>query len=92
MSASMRKAVVTGMGVVCPLGNDVESSWQGLLSGRSGVSFITEFPTADLRSDIAASVSGFDALRYLSRKETDIYGRVTQLSLAAAVWPASAVS
>ena len=81
----MRRAVVTGMGVVSPLGNDVESYWSALLAGRSGVSFITEFPTDKLRSDIAASVSDFDPLRYLTRKETEIYGRVTQFSLAAAV-------
>src|SRR5690606_10819083 len=50
-----------------------------------GVSFIDAFETERLRSDIAASVKGFDPLRYLTKKESEIYGRVTQLTLAAAV-------
>jgi 3-oxoacyl-[acyl-carrier-protein] synthase II len=79
-----RRVAVTGLGVVTPVGNDVPTFWQSLLAGRSGVDFITEFPTDKLRSDIAAAVKGFDPLRYFSPKETDIYGRVTQLAVAAA--------
>ncbi|WP_437649621.1 beta-ketoacyl-[acyl-carrier-protein] synthase family protein [Sorangium sp. So ce362] len=80
-----RRVVVTGIGAVCPLGNDVETTWQNLLAGRSGVDFIRDFPVDKLRSDIAASVKEFDVGKYLSPKEADIYGRVTHLSLAAAV-------
>jgi 3-oxoacyl-[acyl-carrier-protein] synthase II len=80
----MRRVAVTGLGVVSPVGNDVAAFWESLCAGRSGVDFITEFPTDKLRSDIAASVKGFDAARWFSTKETEIYGRVTQLSLAAA--------
>ncbi|WP_437579833.1 beta-ketoacyl-[acyl-carrier-protein] synthase family protein [Sorangium sp. So ce887] len=80
-----RRVVVTGIGAVCPLGNDVDTTWQNLLAGRSGVDFIRDFPVDKLRSDIAASVKGFDVGKYLSPKEADIYGRVTHLSLAAAV-------
>lgn len=80
-----RRVVVTGLGVVSPVGNDVPTFWQSLLEGRSGVSFITEFPTDKLRSDIAASVKDFPTSRYLSAKEAEIYGRVTHFSLAAAV-------
>jgi 3-oxoacyl-[acyl-carrier-protein] synthase II len=79
-----RRVAVTGLGVVSPVGNDVATFWQSLLAGRSGVDFITEFSTEKLRSDIAAAVKGFDPSRWLSPKETEIYGRVTQLSLAAA--------
>ena len=85
MWAPMRSLVITGMGAVSPLGLDVPTTWAALLAGRSGVSFIDDFPTERLRSDIAASVKGFDPLRFLSKKETEIYGRVTQLTLAAAV-------
>lgn len=81
----MRSLAITGVGAVTPLGLDVASTWEGLLAGRSGVSFIEDFPTDRLRSDIAASVKGFDPSRYLSKKESEIYGRVTQLTLAAAV-------
>lgn len=80
-----RRVVVTGIGAVCPLGNDVATTWQNLLAGRSGVDYIRDFPVEKLRSDIAASVKGFDVGQYLSPKEADIYGRVTHLSLAAAV-------
>src|SRR5271170_6606183 len=79
-----RRIAVTGLGVVSPVGNDVASFWQSLLAGRSGVDFIREFPTDKLRSDVAAGVKGFEAARWFSPKEQDIYGRVTQLSLAAA--------
>ena len=80
-----RRVVVTGMGVVCPLGNDVATYWANLLAGKSGVRFITAFSTEKLRSDIAASVEDFDVTRLMSAKEADIYGRVTHLSLGAAV-------
>ena len=80
-----RRVAVTGLGVVSPVGNDVPTFWESLLAGRSGVGFITEFSTEKLRSDIAASVKGFDIARYMSPKEADIYGRVTHLSLGAAV-------
>ncbi|WP_437736654.1 beta-ketoacyl-[acyl-carrier-protein] synthase family protein [Sorangium sp. So ce1335] len=80
-----RRVVVTGIGAVCPLGNDAATTWQNLLAGRSGVDYIRDFPVDKLRSDIAASVKGFDVGQYLSPKEADIYGRVTHLSLAAAV-------
>lgn len=76
---------MTGVGVVSPLGNDAETTWRNLLAGRSGVDRIRDFPTEKLRSDIAAAVQGFVASSYLSPKETEIHGRVTQLSVAAAV-------
>jgi 3-oxoacyl-[acyl-carrier-protein] synthase II len=79
-----RRVAVTGLGVVSPVGHDVASFWESLCAGRSGVDFITEFPTDKLRSDIAASVKGWDPSRFFSPKETEIYGRVTQLGLAAA--------
>lgn len=82
---SRRRVVVTGIGVVCPLGNDVDTFWAGLCAGRSGVEFITEFPTEKLRSDIAAKVKGFEIARYMSPKEAEIYGRVTHFSVGAAV-------
>jgi 3-oxoacyl-[acyl-carrier-protein] synthase II len=79
-----RRVAVTGLGVVSPVGNDVATFWESLLAGRSGVDFITAFPTDKLRSDIAASVKGFEPGRFFSPKETDIYGKVAQFSLAAA--------
>jgi 3-oxoacyl-[acyl-carrier-protein] synthase II len=80
-----RDVVVTGIGMVTPLGHDAETTWSALRAGRSGVSHITEFPTDKLRSDVAASVKDFDARRFLSAKETEIYGRVVPFCLGAAV-------
>lgn len=80
-----RRVAVTGLGVVSPVGNDVPTFWESLLAGKSGVGFITEFPTDKLRSDICASVKGFDIAQHMSPKEADIYGRVTHFSLGAAV-------
>lgn len=79
-----RRVAVTGLGVVSPVGNDVPTFWSSLLAGRSGIDFIKDFPTEKLRSDIAASVKGFDVSRYLSPKEAEIYGKVTHFSLGAA--------
>jgi 3-oxoacyl-[acyl-carrier-protein] synthase II len=84
-SFERRRVVVTGLGAVTPLGNDVKSTWAALLAGRSGVSMITEFSTEKLRSDIAASVKGFDPTVLMSAKEAEIHGRVNHFALAAAV-------
>lgn len=80
----MPRIAVTGLGIVSPLGLDVETYWQGLCAGRSGVDFITEFSTDKLRTDIAASVRGFDPRSVLESREIDYTGRVVQLGLAAA--------
>ncbi len=80
-----RGVVVTGVGMVTPLGHDTATSWAALCEGRSGVSFITEFSTEKLRSDIAAMVRGYDAQQLLSSKEADIFGRVVPFALGAAV-------
>jgi len=77
------RIAITGMGLVSPLGPDVASYWRGLCEGRSGVSFITEFPTDRLRSDVAALVTGFDPARHFDRKEQEIYGRATQFAAIA---------
>jgi 3-oxoacyl-[acyl-carrier-protein] synthase II len=78
------RVAITGMGLVSPLGLDVPTYWRRLLAGESGVSFITEFPTDKLRSDIAASVKGFDPSPFFAPRELDLYGRVVQLGVAAA--------
>jgi 3-oxoacyl-[acyl-carrier-protein] synthase II len=80
-----RKIVVTGVGMVTPLGHDRESTWNALLAGESGVRKITEFSTEKLRSDVAAMVQGYDPKRHLSAKESEIFGRVVPFALGAAV-------
>ena len=80
----MRRVVVTGLGAVTPVGNDVETMWNSLINGISGVDVITNFDTSDLKVKIAAQVKDFDATKYIEKKEirkTDLY---TQYAVAAA--------
>ena len=61
----MNRVVVTGLGAVTPIGNDVETFWKSLVDGKCGVDFITRFDTADFKVKIAAEVKGFDPLQYI---------------------------
>ena len=77
--------VVTGLGLVTPVGNDVESTWQGLLAGRSGAGPITKFDPARQQVRFACEVKGFDPLEYMDRKEAKRADRYTHFAVAAAV-------
>ena len=79
-----RRVVVTGLGAVTPLGNDVETTWEGLLSGRSGVERIECFDPSDLDVQIAAEVRDFDVEERLGRREARRNDRFTLLALEAA--------
>ena len=65
----VKRVVVTGMGAVSPLGNDVSTTWDGMVKGRSGIGPITHFDTTDYRTTIAAEVKGFDPEAHFSRRE-----------------------
>ena len=78
-----RKIVVTGLGLVTPLGTDVETTWEALLAGRSGVGPITRFNPGTLKTRIAAEVKGFDAERWMQRKEARRVDLFVQYALAA---------
>src|SRR5690606_23248307 len=78
------RVVVTGLGVVSAVGNDVSSTWQALLAGRSGGARISLFDaTEDFPTRIAAEVKGFDPSLYLDSKEARRYDRYSQFALAA---------
>lgn len=82
--ATPRRVVVTGMGLVSPVGNDVETSWQNLLDGVSGGATVTHFDaTDDFACRIACEVKGFDPLDYLDRREEKRHDRVSQFAVAA---------
>jgi 3-oxoacyl-[acyl-carrier-protein] synthase II len=66
---SSRRVVVTGLGMVCPVGNDVETAWAGLLAGRSGIARITRFDPSAYRAQIAGEVKGFNVADYVPAKE-----------------------
>lgn len=78
------KAVVTGMGVISPLGNNVDQCWAALLNGESGVGPITRFDTTAYSTRIAAEVKEFDPLKYLQQKELNRTDLTQQYAVAAA--------
>jgi len=79
-----RRVVVTGLGAVTALGNDVEATWTGLLAGRSGVARVATFDPARLDVQIAAEVKGFDPSGILDRKEIRRTDRYIQFALVCA--------
>jgi len=64
-----RRVVVTGMGMLCPLGNNVEDSWHGAIDGRSGISEITRFDTEGFSVKIGGQISGLDVTDYIEKKD-----------------------
>ncbi|NOT89343.1 MAG: beta-ketoacyl-ACP synthase II [Lysobacter sp.] len=66
---SKRRVVVTGLGIVSPLGNDLASSWDGIVNGRSGISDITHFDASAMSTRIAGEVKGFDPLAWIAPKD-----------------------
>ena len=64
-----RRVVVTGLGLVSPVGNTTESTWQALTAGKSGAAPIDAFDTARFSVKFACDVKGFDPLEYMERKE-----------------------
>ena len=81
----MRRVVVTGMGVVSPLGNSLDETWQGIKEGKSGIANITGFDCTDYKVQIAAEVKDFDASQFVDKREARKMARFTQFAVAAAV-------
>ena len=79
-----RRVVVTGLGAITPLGNDVSSTWDGLTSGRSGIDRISLFDPSSLAVQIDGEVKGFDPLEYVDRKDLRRMDRNVQFAVAAA--------
>ncbi len=83
---SGRRVVVTGMGVVSPVGNDVETTWTNLLAGTSGADTIRAFDaTEDFATRIACEVKGFDPLQYMDKRDARRFDRVSLFAIAASV-------
>ncbi|HET8827025.1 MAG TPA: beta-ketoacyl-ACP synthase II [Terriglobales bacterium] len=80
----MRRVVVTGIGLICALGNRTEEVWRNLLAGKSGVHKITQFDTSKHACQIAAEVKNFDPLNFVEKKEARKMGRFIHLAIAAA--------
>ena len=78
------RVVVTGLGAITPVGNSVESSWAGLVAGKSGVDAIRAFDASAFPTRIAAEVKGFDPAAIVGVKEARRMDRFVQLAIAAA--------
>jgi 3-oxoacyl-[acyl-carrier-protein] synthase II len=78
-----RRVVVTGIGLICGVGNTTEEVWKNLLAGKSGVTRITQFDAANYACQIAAEVKNFDPLNFVEKKELKKMGRFIHLALAA---------
>src|SRR2546429_3651613 len=83
-SGDRRRVVVTGIGLITPLGASVEKTWRGLIEGKSGIGPITRFDPAGLDTQIAGEVKDFDPLDYMDRKEVRRADRFAQFAVAAA--------
>jgi len=79
----MRRAVVTGLGAVTPIGNNVNDFWTNLIGGKSGASLITKFDTTYHKTQFACEVKDFDALQYIEKHEIRKMDLFTQYALAA---------
>ncbi len=79
-----RRVVITGLGVISPVGNTVEEAWTSLVHGRSGVGYITLFDASEYPTKIAAEVKRFDPALYLNHKEMKHSDRFVQFAVASA--------
>jgi 3-oxoacyl-[acyl-carrier-protein] synthase II len=78
-----RRVVITGLGLICAVGNTTGEVWKNLLAGNSGVARITHFDASDFSAQIAAEVKNFDPLNFIDKKDLKKMGRFIHLALAA---------
>ena len=71
----MRRVVVTGIGLICAVGNKTDEVWRNLLAGKSGIGRITQFDASKHACQIAAEVKNFDPLNFIEKKEVKKMGR-----------------
>lgn len=81
----MKRVVITGMGVVSPVGNDLNTFWENIIAGKCGIDYITKFDTTDYKVKIAAEVKDFDATLYMDKNEQRKLDLFSQYALASAV-------
>lgn len=80
----LKRVVVTGLGAISPLGNDLASTWEGLKEGRSGAAPITLIDVSKHKTQFACEVKGFDPLAHFDRKEARKFDRYTMFALVSA--------
>ena len=85
MFMTKRRVVVTGIGAVTPLGNDIETTWSGIKEGKSGVGMLTRLDADLFAAKVAAEVKDFDIEKYISKKDARKMDRFTHYALAASI-------
>ncbi len=78
---NLRRVVVTGLGALTPIGNDIPSYWDGLISGKSGADLISYFDTSKFKTQFACELKEFDPLNYLDRKEARKLDKFAQYAI-----------
>ena len=78
---SLKRVVVTGLGSLTPIGNDINSFWKGLVSGKSGADYITYFDSGKFKTQFACELKGYDPLNYFERKEARKLDRFAQYAI-----------
>jgi 3-oxoacyl-[acyl-carrier-protein] synthase II len=82
---SRRRVVITGLGIVCPVGNDLSSAWENLVAGRSGIGRITRFDASAFPAQIAGEVKDFDIAQYMPAKEARHFDTFIHYGIAASL-------
>jgi len=80
MNNTDNRVVVTGIGILYPLGLDTSVTWEGLIAGKSGIDYITLFDPEPLDTKFAGEVKGFEPTDYISRKDARRMDRFSQLA------------
>lgn len=80
----MKRVAVTGIGAVTPIGNDIQSLYEGLREGRNGIGYITRFDPEEYKVKVAAEVKNFDPLQYIEKNQLRKMDLYTQYAVAAA--------
>jgi 3-oxoacyl-[acyl-carrier-protein] synthase II len=80
-----RRVVITGLGIISPVGNTVEEAWQNILAGRSGISHVTKFDASTFPAQIAGEVRNFDITDYISAKDSRRMDTFIHFGLAAGI-------
>lgn len=84
MQNNLRRVVVTGLGAVTPLGNNVKDTWENLIAGKNGIAPITLFDATNQKSKLAAEVKGFDPMDYMEKSDMLRSDRFTHFAVASA--------
>ena len=79
----MKRVAITGLGAITPLGNTVDEFWKNIVAGKSGAGPITKFDTTKFKTHFACEVKGFNAEKYIEKKELRKYDMFTQYAIAA---------